>query len=263
MLKIFRNNKPSKDPSIYKRLVGFDAYYSSDSNQKLIAFLADFICHLPDFGFRITTVIDEEDKPYEKYCKDTRLINTKNGLICKDDFSPEAVFYFPKSHSIQSISLWFEYEPERLKKIEERLVRHENLLYATLYSQHDNKWQDEKQILTYKMNNQSLKGKEFTKDIFDKNCIDVRKNYGRTVKEGEICYIAGFRMWFGVDFQFISREKLKLIPSVHQKLIEYNILEIQLLERLISDNYETNRMIQKEFIDLIEKTTANMQKSNH
>lgn len=250
MKKLFRKNAIKTDHSIYERLVGLDAYYQY--NHDLIAFFERFLSNLHALGFSVTTVIDKGEEMYEAFCRHIDLEKVTNGLIIKDEFSPEVVFYFPRNHDIISISLWFEFEAERLKMIEDRLIKHKNLIYASLYSQYDNKWQNEMQIQAYEANNKSIQGMKFTNDIFDKKCIDISYNYGRTIKSGAIGYIAGYKMWFGNEFRLLSRSQLNLIPAIKKTQIEYNILEIQLFDKLISDNYEKARDSQKAFIELIQ-----------
>lgn len=240
-----------KDISVYERLVGIDACYLCNTESNLTSFFEKFITSLTQYGFRISSVLSDVEEPYDVFCQNINLEKLNNGLILNDISSPETVFYFPEKKNIISICLWLEFDANRIRKIEDVLVKNRNLFYATIYNQYDNKWENEENVLSFEVNNKSLRGKKFTTDIFNKKCIDISQNYGRTVRIDGIGYTAGWKMWFGKDFPKALKEKINTMSAFRKEEIDFDILEIQLFERLITDDFESYRVLQKEFIDLI------------
>ena len=144
-----------------------------------------------------------------------------------------------------------------MEKIIQAIKNNRFLYYGTLYSQYDNKWENEEKIIVYNINKKSKKGKKYTKDMFDKKCIDVNFNYGRTLRLNNIGFVAGWKMWFGIDFPSIIKEELASLNLEH-KNTSTNITEVRLFEKLISDNYEINRPIQQQFLELGKNKFRNM-----
>ena len=255
MKSIFKRNKKVKDVSIYKRIVALDVYYKSEEIDGLKDFISDLIIKLPDLGYHISVVHNEVEENYEDFCKNIKNWDINSGLIISDSNSPESVFYVKHSSTLCSMTFWFENGQTRLDKIVTIALRNPYLYFASLYSQYDNKWENEDQILVYECNKKSQQGKKYSKDIFGKKCIDVAYNYGRTERIVNIGFTAGWKMWFGAEFpdnikaEFGSLELVKLTDND-------GITEIQLFEDLLSTDYERNRPIQKQFLELI-KTTYN------
>tara|TARA_R100000951_G_scaffold27389_1_gene23323 strand:+ start:50 stop:823 length:774 start_codon:yes stop_codon:yes gene_type:complete len=255
MKSIFKRNKKDSDASIYKKMVALDVYYKSEEKDGHNHFISGLILKLTDLGYHISTVHSEVEETYEDFCKNINKKDFNSGLIISDSNSPESVFYVRHSSTLSSMTFWFEYSHTRLDNIVNVTLKSPFLYFASLYSQYDNKWENEKHIIVYERNKKSLKGKKYTNDIFDKRCIDVSFNYGRTEKINNIGFTAGWKVWFGAEFP--SDLKTKLISLNSVRLNENDgITEIQLFDDLISVDYEKNRPIQKQFLELI-KTTYN------
>ena len=255
MISIFKRNKKDRDVSIYKRMVALDVYYESEKKDGLKDYISGLIIKLPDLGYHISVVHSEVEETYEDFCKNMKKKDFNSGLIISNSNSPESVFYVKHSSTLSSMTFWFEYNQTRLNNIVDLTLKGNNLYFASLYSQYDNKWENEEQILVYERNEKSQKGKKYTKDIFDKKCIDVSFNYGRTEKINNIGFTAGWKMWFGAEFPNNLKTKLGSLNSI--RLNENDgVTEIQLFNDLISVDYEKNRPVQKQFLELI-KTTYN------
>ena len=255
MISIFKRNRKNKDVSIYQRMVALDVYYEVEEIDGLRDFISDLIIKLPELGYHISVVHNEIEEKYEDFCNNIKYWDISSGLIISDTTSPESVFYVKHSSKLCSMTFWFENDLNRLEKIIKTTLKNPNLYFASVYSQYDNKWENEEQILVYERNKKSQKGKKYSKDIFDKKCIDVSFNYGRTERINNIGFTAGWKMWFGAEFPNDLKTKLGSLNSV--RLNENDgVTEIQLFNDLISDDYEKNRPIQKQFLELI-KTTYN------
>lgn len=255
MISIFKRNKKNKDVSIYQRMVAFDVYYKAEEIDGLRDFISDLIINLPELGYHISVVHNEVEENYEDFCNDIKNWDISSGLIISDTASPESVFYVKHSSKLCSMTFWFEKDISRLENIIKMTLKNPNLYFASVYSQYDNKWENEEQIIAYEINKKSQKGKKYSKDIFDTKCIDVSFNYGRTERINNIGFTAGWKMWFGAEFPNDLKTKLGSLNSV--RLNENDgVTEIQLYNDLISVDNEKNRPIQKQFLELI-KTTYN------
>ncbi|WP_108808713.1 hypothetical protein [Aquimarina spinulae] len=185
-------------------------------------------------GFK--QIIDNESN-------DGLIINLENDYslhLSKIDYNDTKIF---------CCSYYFSYNNEMVIEIENFVSRLNNICYAVLTNYYDVKWQDEESILFYEMNNKTTKGLSFNVDFWDKKCIDISKNYGRSIFKGGISYIAGYCSWFGeiIDEGFIK--KLDFVYKLNK--MNNGLFKVLLFEN-INDDYSKHRDKQKKMLKTLD-----------
>ncbi len=232
-----------KKTNEYSKEITFKFYSKSES------LFLNFYDNIKKLGVIPKSIISDEeyfddfDEKVRKEIKKGLIINLKNGDSLHVSVNKH------NDENIYSSSFYFKYNDKFLDRINMFISESEGLYYAILTNYYDVKWQNEESISTYKINKKSLKGLKYTIDLWDKECIDITQNYGRSIFKDGVLYIAGYCSWFGDIIEDSIFDKADFLYS--KSKLPNGLLRVQLFKDLETE-YSLYRNKQKEFLQILD-----------
>lgn len=233
-----------------KQIDKFD--YSKETIFQLYTFDSNLLINYYNVFVKMGAVVESISGKKDYYDAFGKVISDideiKNGLVItiKDGYYIFMGCNNHKEKELYYFSYHFTYDINIVEYIDTTLLKQEYVYYAYLTNCYDKKWQNEESIDVYKINKKSLKGLEFGLDLWDNKCVDISKNYGRSIYKDGILYISAYCSWFGevVDTKEL-REKLDFVLLAGY--CDNKLLRVQLFND-INDDYSKHRDNQKKLL---------------
>ncbi len=164
------------------------------------------------------------------FLNDVAMSESYQGIILENDIVSFNITYPAKENA--PLTLTWEFDKDKLDIVViKNLFNINGFVCAYLYDYWDVFWQSETTISGYQIHERDYSKLKMTRDKWDREIIDVSKNYGRQTLLQDLWLIASPIAWLGKGYFKLVCSKSKLLTYPNSKELENDIVEIELFQK--------------------------------